>query len=330
MFSIALGSYAQYLMQRKQAALTGNLDLSWEYDELASLSSVVRNDALRGELHRRVRGLESVPVEHMDGAVLNLLTLPLADIVLGLHDPDIFSAQVKSACDQAERINDEAKSNPLIDMSSLSINGSFTANGVHSRSPPSISPPPAPPTPSSEQDRLIIAVDKLGSEGGRVTEIVDLLMSLSKKERAMCLFNQEYLKSKVADAREVLSADDEPARNQSAPAATARPKASPISVDDEPKASSAPVLAQFTSSPSQATSGDLATTASNVPQYTLMTLAALPAKDIIHELFDVHAVVTDFKLNTPNPTIIKANNDFIDSIESKPVQQRKQMLGEKL
>lgn len=322
------------LTRHEQAALTGNLDLSWDYDELSSLSPVVRNDALRGELYRRVRSLESVPVEHMDGVVSNLLALPLTDIVHGLHSPDVFSSQVRSASEQAEMMTNEAKSNPLIDMSSLSISGVSTTDHTKSRPPPTMSPPPAPPTPSSEQDRLIVAVDKLGSEGGRVTEIVDLLMSLSKKERAMCLFNQDYLRAKVADAREVLSADEEPARNQSAPAGTARPKVSPISGGDEPKASSAPVLAQITASPTPAANREPtvaeAASTSGFPQYTLAALAAMSAKDIIRELVDRHAVVTGVTLNRPDPVVMKANNDFIDTIEGKPVQQRKQMLGEKL
>lgn len=37
-----------------------------------------------------------------------------------------------------------------------------------------------------------------------VTEIVDMLLTLKKKERSLCLFNQDFLKSKIALALEAL------------------------------------------------------------------------------------------------------------------------------
>ena len=60
-------------------------------------------------------------------------------------------------------------------------------------------------TPQSERDRMLAAVAKL--ESSQIADLTDLLMSLPKRERAMCLFNVEVLRAKIADAKLVLEVD---------------------------------------------------------------------------------------------------------------------------
>ncbi|KAJ6487794.1 hypothetical protein C8R45DRAFT_994317 [Mycena sanguinolenta] len=63
------------------------------------------------------------------------------------------------------------------------------------------------PRSMSQRERIRAAVNKL--ESSRQDELTDLLMSLPKRERAMCLFNVKVLRAKVADAKTVLDCDDD-------------------------------------------------------------------------------------------------------------------------
>lgn len=75
--------------------------------------------------------------------------------------------------------------------------------------------------PLNEREKLKTAVLKLMQKGGdgaspaaeydsqRVERILNLLMELPKRERALCIFNPETLRNKVMEAVEVLDADED-------------------------------------------------------------------------------------------------------------------------
>lgn len=270
----------------------------------------------------------------MDAVVDQLLSLPLVDLVQGLHDSELFVSQVKSATEQAEQKDRAAPSDPLVGLSSLSL-ASPRANNVTPPLPISPAFLSGRTTPAGEQDRLTAAISRLGIEAETVPAIVELILTLPKKERAMCLFNHEHLRAKVAEAQEVLQADDDaPGSNQSAPAATGRPAIIPV--ESEYKAASDPALPQTVSSPpptshdasSDSTAKDKPPTSSSPPPYTVASLAALPAKEIVRLAGSQE--LRGLPLPKADPLVIKSTDDFIDSLQGKPVPQQKQMLGEKL
>lgn len=183
----------------------------------------------------------------MDAVVDQLLSLPLVDLVQGLHDSEMFVLQVTSATEQVENKNTAPLSDPLVGLSSLSL-ASPRLNNVSSPRPASPAATHGRTTPASEEDRFATAVGRLGVQIGSIPAIVELLLTLPKKERALCLFNHEYLKAKVAEAQEVLEAEDEiPASNQSAPAAPGRPTPTPVKGGD--KAASDPAVPPTVASP---------------------------------------------------------------------------------
>ena len=73
--------------------------------------------------------------------------------------------------------------------------------------PPRTESPSGSVGPTSERDRILAAVSKF--EPAQAAELTELIMSLPKRERAMCLFNVEVLRAKIADAKLVLDADDD-------------------------------------------------------------------------------------------------------------------------
>ncbi|KAI8879391.1 hypothetical protein K501DRAFT_336108 [Backusella circina FSU 941] len=67
-------------------------------------------------------------------------------------------------------------------------------------------------TAKVQRIKLDSAVRRCGHYGRMTEEIVDMLMTLKRKERSLCLFNQEYLREKVqlaADALTTCDSDDD-------------------------------------------------------------------------------------------------------------------------
>lgn len=202
------------------------------------------------------------------------------------------------------------------------------------------------PQPGSERDRLLAAVSKV--EPKLAAEVTDLLMSLSKRDRALCLFNPEVLKGKIAEAKDVLSVvEDEPApapASASVPAPAPAVPSAPVTPQSKLSAVASAKLAQHAAAspqtPDLSSSRGPSVVASPTPQtpgvnvegnaivYTLSSLAQLSALDII-------------KLaNSPNPTglpivkpdhlIVEQTDKFVDGLGEKSLTQQKQLLGEKL
>lgn len=55
-----------------------------------------------------------------------------------------------------------------------------------------------------QRQRMTEAVKKCGSYGKELHDIVDMLLTLKKKERSICLFNPDFLLDKINAALEAL------------------------------------------------------------------------------------------------------------------------------
>jgi len=340
------------------AALAGNLNLPMRYDELSSLSPVVRREVLTGELSRRVKDVPGVPIadNEVDSIVDALLGLSLHQLVDGIQDAAKLAEQVRNAKEvlnatvaEGQRTTHSpspaaSQDSRLLDPNALNA----TASAPEHPSTPlslsaSLSTPPRTSSPSgsvapgaSEKDRLMAAVSKL--EAKYATEITDLLMSLSKRERALCLFNAEVLKTKVAEASEVLEvvtvendgspqtgSQEKSSHSSTAPAAPVTPhsKFPSTTSDDSPKtpdlSSRGPSTAASPSSPPTPGQGTV---------HTLSSLARLPASEIVKLASSSSA--TGLPLAKADPRVVDETNRFIDGLQGKTIQQQKQLLGEKL
>lgn len=199
-----------------QAALSGTLNLPMRFDELSALSPVVRKEVLSGELKRRLKSYDLVSPAELDSVVEAIVGMSLSEVVQGIQQPTWLA-----------RLVDVAKSDPPPPAPSKSPSPSstldMTAPNATASAPDHPSTPISMPTtlstpprtespsgsvpPTSEKERMAAAVAKL--ESNRIGELTDLLMSLPKRERAMCLFNVEVLRAKLADAKMVLDVDED-------------------------------------------------------------------------------------------------------------------------
>ncbi|KAF8068850.1 hypothetical protein FPV67DRAFT_1093367 [Lyophyllum atratum] len=330
------------------AALSGTLSLPMRYDDLATLSPVVRKEVLTGELSRRVKSLRIVADRDIDSVVESLVGLSLSEVVQCIEDSTKlehqvhgFKATLKASVPSKSPSPAASQDSRLLDPNSLNATASAPE---HPSTPISVSPalssPPRTSSPSgsvpptSEKDRMLAAINKL--ETSRQAELTDLLMSLPKRERAMCLFNAEVLRAKLADAKMVLDSDDaeedqklsDAQSTKSAPQTATAPvtpqaKKSASRVEESPKtpdlSSKGPSAA---SSPLPGTPGGPTTT------HTIASLAKLPASEIIR--IATSSSATGLPLPKADALVVQATDDFIDGLRDKPSQVQKQQLGDKL
>ena len=325
----------------QQAALSGTLSLSMRYDDLSALSPVVRKEVLTGELSRRLKSMPTIPGAEIDSIVESLVGLSLSDVVSAMQDPTKLDDQIQrarnafasSAVTPPTKTPSPANSQDsrLLDPNALNA----TASAPEHPSTPisvaaSLSTPPRTSSPSgsvapaatSERERILAAVARL--EPSRAVDLTELLMSLPKRERAMCLFNVEVLRAKLVDAKAVLDSDDgvdEPAANPVPEPVTPQSKRlNPVSQESTPRT---PDLssrgASAAASPTPATPGTT---------HTVASLAQLSAVEILK--IASSPSTTGLPLPKADPLVVEATDKFIDSLSDKPIQSQKQLLGEKL
>jgi polyadenylate-binding protein len=316
------------------------------YDDLSALSPVVRKEVLTGELSRRLKSMPSIPSTEVNTIVESLVGLSLSDVVSAIQDPNKLDEQVlrarnvlaTSVVTPPEKTPSPANSQDsrLLDPNALNA----TASAPEHPSTPisvaaSLSTPPRTSSPSgsvapataSERERILAAVTRL--EPARAVDLTDLLMSLPKRERAMCLFNVEVLRAKLVDAKTVLDSDDagDGPTNTTVPQTTSQEPVTPqskrivpVSQESSPRT---PDLssrgASAAASPTPATPGT---------SHTVASLARLPATEII-KIANLPST-TGLPLPKADPLIVEATDKFIDSILDKPINTQKQQVGEKL
>lgn len=326
------------------AALSGTLNLPMRYDDLSALSPVVRKEVLSGELNRRIRQMNAVEPEQLDAVVDSIVALALSDVVQGIQDPTRLMEQievVKNNLNRSKRSSPAKSPSPSASQDSqgqdLAPNATASAPDHPSTPlsmPATLSTPPRTESPSgsvapaSERDRMAAAVSRL--ESTQTAELTDLLMSLPKRERALCLFNVEVLRAKIADAKMVLEVDDcdeeEPAKIPEPPVT---PQARKIStpLDMSPQTPDLSSRGPSTNaSPAPATPSHSMTTTATT--HTIASLARLPAAEIVKLASSSSA--TGLPLPKADPLVVKATDEFMDSLQDKPVQQQKQALGDKI
>jgi polyadenylate-binding protein len=323
------------------AALSGTLNLPMRYDDLAALSPVVRKEVLTGELSRRIKATDSVPANELDGVVESLVGLSLSEVVAGIQDPTKLADQVASARATLKPKTPSPAKSPspsnsqdsrLLDPSQLAATASAPEHpstpisiSASLSTPPRTSSPSGSVPPTSEKDRMAAAVARL--ESTRQNELVELLMSLPKRERAMCLFNVEVLRAKIADAKMVLDScegEEESKAEPPPPPVPATPQAKKVSTTPLEDSPQTPALSSR--GPSAASSPVPVTPSSAT--YTIASLARLPAAEIIKLANSSSA--TGLPLPKADPLVVKATDEFVDGLLDKPIQAQKQQLGDKL
>ncbi|GAA5834734.1 hypothetical protein JCM11251_003648 [Rhodosporidiobolus azoricus] len=162
-----------------------------------------------------------------------------------------------------------------------------------------------PAAPLSERQRLVEAVKgvkAMDGKGEKVKDVVALLESLPKKERALCLFNPSVLAQKVQDALTILDDDDEEGGVQ-------------------------PTSGSSTSETAFATPAAPPPATASPPPQSLADLASLPFSTLLPLL---RTSPPPLGLSAPEEEKVEETDAFMDGLEGKPVSEVKQKLGERV
>lgn len=319
-----------------------------KYDDLASLSPVVRKEVLTGELSRRIKTMDIVPSDDIDTIVETLIGVSLSEVVQVMEDNNKLAEQVQTIRKSLGPLSKESSPEKSLSRSASASQDSrllapdvlaVTASAPEHPSTPisvnaSLSTPPRTSSPSgsvpptSERDRMFAAISKL--EPSRQGELTDLIMSLPKRDRAMCLFNVEVLRAKLADAKLVLDSDEGDEEVQKDTQSTK--SLPPVPTTPQAKrtisgAGDSPRTPDLSSRGPSATSSPLPGTPAG-PTHTIASLARLPAAEIIRLVSSSSA--TGLPLPKADPLVVQATDEFIDALLDKPVTAQKQQLGDKL
>lgn len=234
-------------------------------DDLALLTPDHRHQILAVETHRRVSGMLSVPRNDVDTVVQALLSLDIG-LVEVLKSDDLLDEKVRRAIlhtpDDAYAADVSKPARQVHDALALIMSSgghgqperqqqtSLTSSSNISRST----------SPGTERERLLEAIAKIEPNGRLAAEILELVCSLGKRDRALCLFNTDFLQGKISEAKDVLALQDDDETMPPKTAASARLTATPEFPRDKaivtpPRAHSAPIEPNAPTSPKSSAKG---------------------------------------------------------------------------
>ncbi|PWZ00235.1 hypothetical protein BCV70DRAFT_200386 [Testicularia cyperi] len=300
-----------------KAGVPANSDGMVDEEQLRSLSAVVRNELLAGEFNRRVQQLPSIKPESVDGIVSQLVDLRLADAVDALNNPISLIQRVNDARDNLPQSPVKLPTSlPPASSGHLGVPGQRTVSGTSSVGD-NASIMSAAPASTKERERLLKAVIGISEPGAPVEDIADMLASLPKKDRALCLFNPEFLRQKVDEAKDIIDMSDESEGETTSPS-TLQNKAE--TTQSNGKASDGVETKVAAASPAPSAS-----------IHTIATLAALPASEIVELATSPSGQLSSgLPLPKADPEVVKSTDAFIDSLAGKPAHDQKQKLGDQL
>jgi len=241
-------------------------------------------------LQKRFKSIPSIPSDEVMPIIEIMLTdMKLTDVLAMLRFPPALTDKIHEARQKivaaSQHIPEQHKpimsSNPIM-LPPMSTNITPNSNPVASTG-----------AGLSERDKFlksVKAVNRLTNKNAE--DIVDMLLTLSKKDRSLCLFNPEYLAKKVAEAREVLE----------------------ITHDDDDLISTAPSTPKPTTSTNSSPLSNISASLLDLNINKKMMISE-PNGHLNGMTYDSKYIDTEA---------------FVNSLMQKPVHERKQKLGDKL
>jgi polyadenylate-binding protein len=317
--------------------LAGSLNVPLQYDSLAALSPVVRKEVLSGELTRRLKGMNAVPNDEVEGIVESVVALSLSEVVSVIQDAGKLADHVRAAgaaksipaspspaASQDSRLldavtNAAVASAPEHPSTPLSVPASLST-------PPRTSSPSGSLPPTSERERMVAAISKL--EKAHVSELTELLMSLPKRERALCLFNTEILRAKIADAKVVLDSEEseDPVEQQEpapVPVVPATPQARKVSQSTILSSPHTPDLSSRGASASASPAPQTPSAPSS--NYTVSSLAQMSFAEI-YGLVNSGVELPMLKIS---PEQLKESEQWVGTVSAHTLPTFKEQVGRK-
>ncbi|KAI8974127.1 hypothetical protein BDB01DRAFT_807685 [Pilobolus umbonatus] len=175
-----------------------------------------------------------------------------------------------------------------------------------------------------QRQKLEKAVNQCGDYGKTVHDIVEMLLTLKRKERSLCLFNPDFLKDKIEHALEALAVCNDSESEESEGEGEVDTmeelmKRNEISLP----AYSYPSMTPITPTPSTAPT-PVPTAISDTPTYYA------EKQPLIKVESDSESSDESTHEETQEPEFSKEIDALLSSLEGKAVHEKKQLLGDKL
>ncbi|CAG8623443.1 24494_t:CDS:2 [Dentiscutata erythropus] len=161
-------------------------------EDLSGLAPKARREVLMSELQKRFKHIPSIPAEEVNPIIEYLLSMKTPEILHILKDATSLSQKITEArhhlmLEKKRRSTEEAPS------VTAGINASSNVHNVQALS-----------SNVPQREKFLKAIKKLCSRNPE--EVLDLIMTLSQKERSLCYFNADYLTKKILEANQALEA----------------------------------------------------------------------------------------------------------------------------
>jgi len=178
-------------------------------EDLSGLAPKARKEVLMSELQKRFKYIPSVPSEEVNPIIEQLLTSKVPEVLQMLKDASILQAKITEARNIIKRRGNEEANLPATSI----VNNSSSNNYQQ----------------VSQRERFIKAINKICPRNS--TEILELLLTLSPKERSVCLFNEQHLNKRIVEANEALEAANNDVEAPSLKPLISTPASNPPSIE---------------------------------------------------------------------------------------------------
>jgi len=184
-----------------------------------------------------------------------------------------------------------------------------------------------------KHQKMTEAVMRCGDYGNKVGDIVDMLLTLKRKDRSLCLFNEEFLREKIQLAIEAMDAFDEEDDEEEEPVPYV-----PLSRPHRATTTPTPELSRNRANHRMSLPPNFAYIMPGTPG--ALAEIALPKRE--SKAIPIVAPPSEQSrakpepTNKPSPPASKEKalhgdiDKFLDSIKDKPIHEQKQQLGDRL
>jgi len=260
-------------------------------EDLSGLAPKARREVLMSELQKRFKSIPSVPSEEVNPIIDHLLNLKVTDVLLILKDAPLLQQKIAEArAFLHERKRRGVNEGTSLNLAPTSINSNISSSNGNNNNNVVMNNNNVTQIP--QREKFLNVIKNVCPRNS--AEILDLLMTLSAKERTLCYFNAEYLHNRIVEANSALEA---------------------VLNDD---------TGTTFSTPKPLISADI-TPVSTPPTYKSME-PMVPHSVRSPNISEIPASISN-GIHTPE---YKEIEDFMDNLRNKPIHEQKQKLGDRL
>jgi len=178
-------------------------------EDLSGLAPKARREVLMSELQKRFKYIPTIPSDEVNPIVEQLLTSKVPEVLQMLKDASLLQQKITEARNIIKRRGNEEANLPTTSIVNSNSNNNYQQ--------------------VSQRERFIKAINKICPRNA--TEILELLLTLSPKERSLCLFNEQHLNKRIMEANEALEAANNDVETPSLKSLISTPASNPPSIE---------------------------------------------------------------------------------------------------